>query len=70
MAYIQNNDASQATALDADLKAAIAALDKCQNTLGSFVEHINDPLVGKAQLAINKLDADLTKAGNWFATQK
>ena len=70
MAYMKTHDATQAAQLDSDLKAAIAALSECQKTLGSFVEHINDPLVGKAQKAVQSLDADLTAAGNWFALQK
>jgi hypothetical protein len=70
MAYIQRHNTAMATQLDNDLKSAVTALETCQNTLGSFVNHINDQLVGKAQKAVQALDADFTAAGNWFSTQK
>ena len=59
-----------ATALENSLNEAISALENCQNSLGSFVGHINDPLVGTAQTKVKALDTQLTLAGNWFATQK
>jgi hypothetical protein len=70
MGYMQNHDSEQAAKLDNDLKAAIAAIKECQKLNGGFVNNISNPLVGTAQKAVQALDNDLVKAGEWFANQK
>ena len=70
MKYMKDHKYENATALENSLNEAISALENCQNSLGSFVGHINDPLVGTAQTKVKALDTQLTLAGNWFATQK
>lgn len=68
--YMKSHNYENTAALEKSLTEAIDALDNCQKQLGSFVEHISDPLVGTAQEKVKALDEQLTKAGNWFATQK
>lgn len=67
--YMKDYNYANVAALESSLTEAIAALDNCQNTLGNFVHNINDPLVGVAQTRVRALDAQLTLAGEWFATQ-
>lgn len=67
--YMKDYNYPNVAALESSLADAIAALDNCQNTLHSFVGHINDPLVGVAQQKVKDLDTQLTQAGEWFATQ-
>ena len=55
--------------LESDLKASIAALDDCKTLKGGFVNNIHNEKVGVAQKAIQALDADLTKAGEWMSKQ-
>ncbi len=68
--YMEDHNYENVTTLKTSLSEAIAALDNCQTQLGSFVGHINDPLVGTAQSKVQTLDAQLTLAANWFASQK
>ncbi|MGM9713522.1 MAG: imelysin family protein [Prevotella sp.] len=68
--YMRDNGYESLTALETSLKEAISALDDCQNSLGSFVGHVNDPLVGVAQKKVQALDDELTKAATWMATQR
>ena len=49
---------------------SLASLETCQSTLGSFVQNVNNPLVGEAQKKVQILDDELVKAAGWFATQK
>ncbi len=68
--YMKDHDYSGLAKLESDITAAIQALETCQNTLvGGFVNNIKDPLVGKAQTAIQTLDDDLNNAADWFAKQ-
>lgn len=68
--YMKDNSYSGVTALETSIREALEALDNCQNTLGSFVGHVNDPLVGAAQQKVQALDDELTKAATWMTTQK
>lgn len=68
--YMKDNGYEGLTALETSVKEAVAALDNCQSTLGSFVGHVNDPLVGVAQQKVQVLDNELTKAATWMATQR
>ncbi len=68
--YMKDHNYSDLAKLESDITAAIQALETCQNTLvGGFVNNIKDPLVGKAQVAIQTLDDDLNNAADWFAKQ-
>lgn len=68
--YLKEHNYSNAAKLESDITAAINALETCQNSLtGGFVNNIKDPLVGKAQIAIQTLDEDLNNAADWFAKQ-
>lgn len=68
--YMKVHNYSGLAKLESDLTAAIQAIETCQNNLkGGFVNNIKDPLVGKAQLAIQALDDDLNNAADWFAKQ-
>ena len=68
--YMKDNSYSSLSSLETAVTEAIAALEKCQSTLGSFVENVNNPLVGEAQKKVQTLDDELVKAAEWFATQK
>lgn len=68
--YMKEHSYPSLSSLETAVAEAIAALEKCQTTLGSFVEHVNDPLVGEAQKKVQNLDDELAKAAEWFATQK
>lgn len=68
--YMKDNSYSSLSSLETAVTEAIAALEKCQSTLGSFVENVNNPLVGEAQKKVQTLDDELVKAAGWFATQK
>lgn len=68
--YMKDNNYEGVEALENSVANAIAALEKCQNELHSFVGHVNDPLVGEAQQAVLTLDTQLKNASEWFATQK
>ncbi len=70
MTYMKKHNYENVTTLENSLNEAIKALEDCQSQLGSFVGHINDPLVGTAQNKVKALDTQLTLAGQWFATQK
>ncbi len=70
MTYMKKHNYENVTTLENSLNEAIKALENCQSQLGSFVGHINDPLVGTAQNKVKALDTQLTLAGQWFATQK
>lgn len=68
--YMKVHNYSGLAKLESDMTAAIQALETCQNSLtGGFVNNIKDPLVGKAQLAVQALDDDLNNAADWFAKQ-
>ncbi len=70
ISYMKNHNYSGLEKLESDVAAAITALETCQNSLsGGFVNNITDPLVGKAQQAIQTLDEDLNNAADWFAKQ-
>lgn len=68
--YMKDNSYPSLSSLETAVTEAIAALEKCQSTLGSFVENVNNPLVGEAQKKVQTLDDELVKAAGWFATQK
>ena len=68
--YMKDNGYEGLASLESSVKEAVAALENCQNTLGSFVGHVNDPLVGVAQKKVQTLDDELGKAAAWMATQK
>ena len=68
--YMKDHNYSGLAKLESDINAAIQALETCQNSLvGGFVNNIKDPLVGKAQVAVQTLDDDLNNAADWFAKQ-
>ena len=68
--YMKDNGYEGLSSLEASMKGAITALNNCQASLGSFVGHVNDPLVGEAQKKVQALDDELIKAAAWMATQK
>ena len=68
--YMKDNNYPSLASLETAVAESIAALNKCQSSLGSFVDHVNDPLVGEAQQKVQALDEELAKAAAWFATQK
>ena len=68
--YMKDNSYPSLSSLETAVTEAIVALEKCQSTLGSFVENVNNPLVGEAQKKVQTLDDELVKAAGWFATQK
>ena len=68
--YMKDNFYPSLTSLETAVAEAIAALETCQSTLGSFVQNVNNPLVGEAQKKVQILDDELVKAAGWFATQK
>ena len=68
--YMKDNGYDGLSTLETSMKDAITALNNCQTSLGSFVGHVNDPLVGEAQKKVQALDDELIKAAAWMATQK
>lgn len=68
--YMKDNSYPSLASLETAVAEAIAALETCQSTLGSFVQNVNNPLVGEAQKKVQILDDELVKAAGWFATQK
>lgn len=68
--YMKDNSYPSLASLETAVAEAIAALEACQSTLGSFVQNVNNPLVGEAQKKVQILDNELVKAAGWFATQK
>ena len=68
--YMKDNSYPSLASLETAVAEAIATLETCQSTLGSFVQNVNNPLVGEAQKKVQILDDELVKAAGWFATQK
>lgn len=67
MIFLKSKGYANASALESDLKAAIASLDEC---LASGVAFVDDPTAAvaeKAIVAINKLDGDLNDAADWIS---
>ena len=68
MAYAKSGNSALADALEADLKASVAALNACK-AKGAFVDIYADSSVQDAMDAIEKLDTDINNLADWFSRQ-